>query len=44
MEDRFGIPEKRYINGSKKISDFIIDEIANCNINYILEEFEEEER
>lgn len=44
MEDRFGIPEKRYISGNKKISDFIIDEIANCNINYILDEFEEEER
>lgn len=43
MENRFGIPEKKYIYG-KTISQYLIDEIKECNIDYILEELEGDER
>ena len=36
MEDRFGIPEKENINGGK-ISDFLINELKECNILHTLE-------
>ena len=41
MEDRFGIPEKIYIKG-KRISEYIIDEMKECNIDYIMKRFDEE--
>lgn len=43
MEERFGIPEKQYIRG-KRISDYIIDEIKECNIDHIIDSIEGEER
>ena len=36
MEDKFGIPEKENINGAK-ISDFLINELKECNILHTLE-------
>ena len=36
MEDRFGIPELRYIN-NVTISDFLIEELKKCNILHTLE-------
>lgn len=47
MEERFGIPEKLYVGigeNRKRISQFLIEEIENCNIDYILKQFEENER
>lgn len=47
MEERFGIPEKLYVGvgeNRKRISQFLIEEIKNCNIDYILKQFEENER
>lgn len=47
MEEGFGTSEKLYVGRGekrKKISDFLIDEIKECNINYILKEFEQDER
>ena len=43
MENRFGIPEKQYIKG-KRISDYLIEEIKQCNIESLIERIEGEER
>lgn len=43
MEDKFGIHEKMYIYG-KRISDYLIEEIEKCNIGYLIERIEGEER
>lgn len=45
MEDFSGIPEKKYVGTFKNrrlISDFLIDEIACCNIDYMLQALNKE--
>jgi len=43
MESRFGIPEKTYISG-KRISDYLIEEINNYNIDKLIDSLEGQER
>lgn len=43
METKFGLPEKQYIKGMK-ISEYLIKQLEECNINKIIERIEGEER
>ena len=38
MKERFGIPEKTYING-KRISDYLVNELKLCNVNQLIKEW-----
>ena len=41
MKDRFGIPEKTYIQG-EKVSNYLIRELKHCNIDNMIKNIERE--